>query len=82
MNHDAGRERRSRREFLVSAGRSAALAAIAAVGAVLAWRRLAGKADADCARRSPCGGCPSFAQCELPRATAAKVTLREKSGNG
>lgn len=55
---------KSRREILRDCARGGGLLALAGVTAVLGWRSLRG----NCPRSHPCGGCPLFTGCELPKA--------------
>lgn len=76
MNY-SNQKPRTRREFLRGAGRGAAAGALALIGGLLAVRRLWAGDKADCVIRNPCGNCLTFGACELPRATAARATLKE-----
>lgn len=59
----------TRREFLRSVGRGAALGALAALGVTL----LAGSGkDSACIGRGACRVCPAFDGCDLPAAEGAR----------
>ena len=55
---------KSRREILLNCARGGGLLALGGVAAVLGWRSLHGT----CLRSHPCGACPLFTGCELPKA--------------
>lgn len=57
-----------RREFLRGWLRCGGLLALGGVATVLGWRGSHGK----CVRTNPCGGCPLFSGCDLPKANEAK----------
>ncbi len=57
-----------RREFLRSWMRCGGLLALGGVATLLGWRGAHGK----CVRSNPCGGCPLFSGCDLPKANEAK----------
>ena len=55
---------KNRREILRGGLRFGGFAAIGGVVSVLGWRNLRG----DCTKTTPCGGCPLFSMCDLPKA--------------
>jgi len=67
----------SRREFFRSAGRAAAVGALAALGGALAVRAAgaARRRGGDC--RGPCAACPVIERCYLPAAVARRRGLTE-----
>ena len=67
----------TRREFFRTIGRGGAVLAIAAA-ALLARRRSTSVDGRTCANTGPCRDCATFGRCELPRAAAARATLREQ----
>jgi hypothetical protein len=62
-----------RREFVVGCLRSAAVAGVVGVSALLALRTLRSP-DSLCQRGSACGGCPEWAGCALPAAVAWRAS--------
>lgn len=58
----------TRRELLRSCARGGALLALGGIVVRLASRRF----DGNCVRVLPCGGCPHFTGCELPKAQAQR----------
>lgn len=73
----AGEKRDTRRQFLLLVGRTVAAVAVAAVAALLAGRRIGSGQAGRCGWTNPCGKCFLFDECELPRATAARTTIRK-----
>lgn len=63
---------KSRREFLRSAGRGAALLGLAAVAASLIGKGRVSAGGQTCANRGICGGCVAFDKCGLPAALSAR----------
>lgn len=61
----------SRRELIRRGLRYGGLGAIGGVAALLASR------SRDCATSGPCGGCPLFKDCALPKAESAKQAPAE-----
>ena len=57
------RAMQTRREILLTCARSGGLLALGGAAAMLGWRSLRGA----CHRSQPCGGCPLFSGCELPK---------------
>jgi hypothetical protein len=57
---------KSRREILRTWARGGGLLALGGIATVLGWRSVRGT----CPRSHPCGGCPLFSGCELPKALA------------
>ncbi len=62
-----------RREFLRNGLRGGALALLGGAASMLAWRSSRG----NCARTHPCGACPLFSGCVLPKAVDAKQPTRK-----
>lgn len=60
-----------RRDILRSCLRYGGLLALGGIAASLAWR---GR-NAQCPRHSPCGGCPAFGDCALPKALDTKSQI-------
>ena len=58
-----------RRDILRSCLRGGGLLALGGVAALLGTRTLSGS----CLRTNPCGGCPLFTGCELPKAKDSKT---------
>ncbi len=73
------RETRSRREFVRSLGRGAALGALAGLTAYLAAGPRAGGANAPCPNEGTCRGCTRFKDCALPPARRARRTARSRT---
>jgi len=73
------RETRSRREFVRSLGRGAALGALAGLTAYLAAGPRAGGANARCPNEGTCRGCTRFKDCALPPARRARRTARSRT---
>lgn len=70
-----GRLQVSRRGFITSACRAAALAALGGLGAVLVFKRIRLEQEGMCPDPSglaPCGGCRAYANCLLPRAVSTR----------
>lgn len=57
-----------RREILRGCLRLGGLLTLGGVASLLGWRGANGK----CVRTNPCGGCPLFSGCDLPKANKAK----------
>lgn len=64
-----------RRDFLRDCLRGGGLLALGGAATALAWRSLHGP----CPRANPCGDCPEFTGCELPKARDAKNTHPTRS---
>jgi len=62
----------TRREFLRTLGRGAALAAILGAASAAAFRRGGRPASQTCINRSVCRGCAAFDGCGLPAALSAR----------
>ncbi|MCX6874781.1 MAG: hypothetical protein NTW21_13380 [Verrucomicrobia bacterium] len=58
----------NRRDILRGCLRGGGLLALAGLASALGWRSLHGK----CLRADPCGGCPGFSGCGLPKAMQSK----------
>ena len=72
-------ETRSRREFVRSLGRAAALGALAGLTAYVAAGPGPSKEDAGCPGEGACRGCTRFKDCALPRARRARRTARSRT---
>jgi hypothetical protein len=59
---------KSRRQFLLNCARGGGLLALGAMAIRLGSRSF----DGTCVRSNPCGGCPLFTGCVLPKAAAAR----------
>ena len=57
-----------RRDILSCGLRCAGVLALGGVATALGWRSL----GSPCSRANPCGDCPEFSGCELPKAAQAK----------
>ncbi len=68
----------ARREMLRRCLRGGGLAAVGGLAAWLAARSL----RAGCLRANPCGDCPWFSGCDLPKAREAKSPSNPRSGHG
>lgn len=68
----------NRREFLHTAGRGAALVAMAAVAWVLGRRQGSGLGGQDCTGGGICRGCESLSACGLPAALSMKKAVGGK----
>lgn len=71
----------TRREMVRRSLRYGGLGAVGGLAAWLGARSLQG----DCRTRGPCGGCPLFDGCALPKAESAKqtaITLSYSSDDG
>jgi len=66
-----------RREMLRRCLRCGGLVGLTGVASWLAARSL----RADCAKAGPCGNCPQFSGCELPKAKAQKPVVKPPSGH-
>ena len=66
-----------RREILRTCLRGGGLIALGGVASLLGWRSARG----NCVRKNPCGACPLFSACDLPKAQDAK-TPKPKSDHG
>ncbi|MEI8036926.1 MAG: hypothetical protein WCJ14_00925 [Verrucomicrobiota bacterium] len=66
-----------RRDILRSGLRCGGLLALGGVATALGWRSLGNP----CPRANPCGGCPQYSGCELPKARAAKRTQPTRSSH-
>ncbi len=69
MNH--------RRDFLRGCLRGGGLLALGTVATALGWRSMHGR----CQRANPCGDCPEFTGCELPKARDAKSNHPTRSSH-
>ena len=67
----------TRREFFGHVTRGAILASLGVVSAVLAVRGRRAAAEQRCISDGLCRGCPSLADCVLPRGMSARKVLRE-----
>lgn len=65
----------TRREFLTRYARWGGLAALGAVTARLVWN-----GRGTCQSPSPCGACPLFSGCALPKAQAAQSPAAAQPG--
>jgi len=67
-----------RRDILRSCLRWSGLFALGGIAASLGWRSRHGQ----CPRSNPCGGCPAFGECALPKAldTKSKIPPDPKPG--
>ncbi len=72
MNKLLTRDGTNRREFLRTCSRNGFLG-LAALLAAFSWHKARGQ---NCARPTPCGGCPEFADCPLPKA----LSLKQREG--
>ena len=70
--------RHSRREVLRAAGRGLALAALAAVGGVIAARGGLRRSGQRCVNNGICRGCPAIDGCGLPKALSARRAGTER----
>jgi hypothetical protein len=66
-----------RREILRACLRCGGFIALGGVASLLGWRGAHGK----CVKNNPCGACPRFADCDLPKANEAKTKSQESSSN-
>lgn len=66
----------NRREWLRTSGRWTLATLLAALSAVLVWRRLRAPCPAD---RPSCGQCVELSQCRLPLASAFREAARRGS---
>jgi len=73
------RETRSRREFVRSLGRGAALGALAGLTAYLAAGPGTSGQDTGCPNEGTCRGCTRFKDCALPPARRARRTARSRT---
>jgi hypothetical protein len=68
IRHPADHRALDRRALLRGSCRWAGLAALGGLAAWLGHRSL----DRECTRAGPCGGCPQFSGCGLPKAKSAQ----------
>lgn len=66
-----------RRDFLRGCLRGGGLLALGGAATALGWRSL----HRPCPRANPCGDCPEFTGCELPKARDAKSTQPARSNH-
>lgn len=67
--------KQDRREFLLTIGRYAAMAAVGTASAFLLIRKARDNEAQACSRKGVCDGCNSFNCCSLPQALSAKQGL-------
>lgn len=68
----------NRRDILRTGLRGGALLALGGMASMLGWRSLHGT----CTRTNPCGACPLFDGCALPKAWDAKQTDGSNKNGG
>lgn len=66
--HESDSPMMPRREMIRGCLRCGGLLALGGVASVLGWRSLHGK----CVTNHPCGACPRFIDCDLPKANETK----------
>ncbi len=63
----------NRRQILRSCLRGIGLVLLGGIATILGWRGT----SSNCLRAHPCGACPLFSGCELPKAIDSKNTTRK-----